>query len=311
MPPPLILVDAYAQIYRGFHALPPLHNAAGQPTGAVFAFARFLLSLDQAYPSPYGAVVFDLGKPVQRLAVLPEYKAQRPPMPEELRAQTPVIREWLVAAGWPIVEQEGCEADDLLAGLAANFADFPVWIVSGDKDLCQLVDDRVQMLITGKHGALTVRGSAEVEEKFGVAPAQMADYLALLGDVSDNIPGVDGVGPKTAADLIKRFGSLSGMMSRLHEIGNENLRHRLQAAASQLEINLQLIRLERQLPETFRSLDAVSRRPPDWTTLQTLAARLELHRLARDLGNWRQQSAMSAESPPPTGPSHYTPDLFA
>lgn len=322
MSEPIILVDAYAQIYRGYFAMPPLTNAAGQPTGAVFAFARFLLGLDRDHASPLGAVVFDVGKPAHRLALAPAYKAQRPPMPDELKAQTPVIREWLMAAGWPMVAHEGWEADDLLAGLAAHFADHPIRIVSADKDLCQLVDDRVQLLVAAdKKGLLVTRGRAEVVAKFAVAPEQIVDYLALIGDASDNIPGVEGIGPKTAAKLIAQFGSLSELLARLAEVKNENLRHRLHAAAAQLAINRQLILLDNHLPDpAMSSIEAVTRRPPDWEAMLGLAERLELHSIARELAVLREARGQSGSAPapmptpklavPPPRPQAFTPDLF-
>jgi DNA polymerase-1 len=318
----IYLIDAYAQIYRGYFAMPPLSNAAGQPTSAVFAFAKFLLALEKEHAPRLGAVVFDVGKPAHRLALAPEYKAQRPPMPEDLKAQTPVIHDWLVAAGWPIVEWAGTEADDLIAGLAANFADHPVRIISADKDLCQLIDGRVQMLVPEKKGGFCCRGVAEVVAKFAVHPDQVVDYLSLIGDASDNIPGVEGVGPKTAAKLVGQFGSIDVLLTRLHEVGNENLRNRLQAAAERLSINRRLIRLDAALPDPAMGLlSAVTRRPPDWDRLLALAGELELHSLVREFNALRENAlglplAPSPPPPPlppaaPVAPSAgFTPDLF-
>jgi DNA polymerase-1 len=326
MADPLYLIDAYAQIYRGYYAMPPLSNAAGQPTSAVFAFAKFLLGLDKDYAPACGAVVFDVGKPVHRLALAPDYKAQRPPMPEDLKRQTPLIREWIAAAGWPVVECEGMEADDLIAGLAAAFADRPVRILSADKDLCQLVDGRVELLVPAPKGGFVRRGPAEVATKFGVAPGQLVDYLALIGDTSDNIPGVDGIGPKTAAKLIGQFGSLAGLLGRLGEVPNENLRHRLGAAADRLAVNRRLITLDAILPDpAMGSPAAITRRPPDWSRLQALAEALELHSIGRELATLSGQGGAQdlpgrptppAASPPkatppaPASAAGFTPDLF-
>ena len=313
----IYLIDAYAQIYRGYFAMPPLSNAAGQPTSAVFAFGKFLLGLEKEHAPRLGAVVFDVGKPAHRLALSPEYKAQRPPMPDDLKAQTPVIHDWLVAAGWPIVEWEGTEADDLIAALAANFADHPVRIISADKDLCQLIDDRVRMLVPEKKGGFSCRGVAEVVSKFAVRPDQVVDYLALIGDVSDNIPGVEGVGPKTAAKLVGQFGSIEALLARLHEVGNENLRNRLQAAAERLSVNRRLIRLDAVLPDPAMATPlAITRRTPDWERLLALAGELELHSLVRELKILREKASdrVPAVSPPPppkpAAPVGFTPDLF-
>jgi DNA polymerase-1 len=314
----IYLIDAYAQIYRGYFAMPPLSNAAGQPTSAVFAFAKFLLALDKEHAPRLGAVVFDVGKPAHRLALAPEYKAQRPPMPEDLKAQTPVIHDWLVAAGWPIVEHAGTEADDLIAALAANFADHPVRILSADKDLCQLIDGRVQMLVPEKKGGFSSRGVDEVVAKFAVRPDQVVDYLALIGDTSDNIPGVEGVGPKTAAKLVGQFGSIDALLARLPEVGNENLRNRLRASAERLSINRQLIRLDAVLPDpAMGTPTAIARRTPDWDRLLALAGELELHSLVRELGVLREKASAGTPAvpsdPPPqpaAPPTGFTPDLF-
>ena len=201
----IMLVDAYAQIYRGFYALPLMSNSQGEYSNAIFAFLRFLLSLEKYHAPDYGAVVFDLGKPTDRLKILPEYKANRSPMPDELRSQLPVIREVVEAFGYPLLECEGREADDLLAAIAAQFADFNVKIISADKDIAQVIDERVEMLIPGGKKGLQKRGVEEVIEKFDVKPEQVVDYLSMIGDASDNIIGVAGVGPKTAAKLINQF----------------------------------------------------------------------------------------------------------
>jgi DNA polymerase-1 len=131
----MVVVDGYSQIYRGYYAVRGLTSASGQPSNAVHALAKFLLRLDREYPSAYGAVALDLGKCAARLAITPAYKANRQPMPDDLRSQMPYIRRWIEAAGWPILEHQGVEADDIIAAVTAEFADLPVLIVSADKDL--------------------------------------------------------------------------------------------------------------------------------------------------------------------------------
>ena len=217
----IILIDAYAQIYRGFYALPLMSNSREEYTNAIFAFSRFLLNLEKESAPSYGAVVFDKGKPIARLKILPEYKANRSPMPDELRSQLPVIKEMITAFGYPVLESEGREADDLLAAIAVNFKDFNVKIISADKDIAQVIDERVEMLVPGgKNRGLEKRGVEEVIAKFAIRPAQIVDYLAMIGDTSDNIIGVAGIGPKTAAKLINQFGSIETMLTKIDAIAN-------------------------------------------------------------------------------------------
>ena len=177
--PRLLLIDAYSQIFRVFYAVRGLTNARGEPTNALYGMARLLLQLHAEWPSEYGAIAFDHGKCTRRIGILPEYKAQRPPMPEDLRAQIAPIREWCEACGWNIVQRDGFEADDLIAGLAAQRGDAQAIILTGDKDLAQLVQDPgVQLLQRGDAKTpSTLAGEAYVRDKFGVAAAQLIDYL--------------------------------------------------------------------------------------------------------------------------------------
>lgn len=215
----IILIDAYAQIYRSFFALRGLSNQQGEPVNALYGMARFLLGLDEHLGSDYGAAVFDKGKCKRRIRILPQYKAQRPPMPDALRAQVEPIRVWMQAFGWPLLEQEGLEADDIIGCIASQSEELPLGILSYDKDLAQLVNARVSLLQPGKNNSWLRQGVQEVQEKFGVRPEQIVDYLALLGDASDNIPGVPGVGPKTAAKLLGQFGSIEKLLANLGEAG--------------------------------------------------------------------------------------------
>lgn len=280
----MLLVDAYAQIFRGFYALPLMTNSKGEYTNAIFAFSRFLLQMEKAESATYGAVVFDLGRCVKRLEILPEYKANRSPTPEELKAQVPGIREMIAAFGFPILESEGIEADDLIAVLAANFADFKVGVVSADKDLAQMIDERVEMLIPqGKGKGFAKMGVAEVVAKFAVRPDQIVDYLSLIGDSSDNIPGVPGVGPKTAAKLLAAHNSIDEMLSNTDAIANEKLRAKIADASEILRKNIKLIKLDTTSPDdSWHLVDKITRAEPDWNKIAKLADDYELKGFKKD-----------------------------
>ena len=191
----LILIDSFAQIFRGYFAVRVLTSHDGTPTNAVFAMAKFLLKLHADYPADAfdGAFVFDLGKPAHRLELAPDYKANRPPAPPDLTAQVPIVRDLIRAFGWPLFEQQAWEADDLISALANAFSEREIRIISADKDLAQLINDRVAMLIPSHTGAgFELRDEAAVLKKFGVPPSGIIDYLALVGDAADNIPGIEG-----------------------------------------------------------------------------------------------------------------------
>ncbi len=270
----ILLIDGYGQLYRAFHGVPMLTNSRGEPINVLYAMARFLLSLEQPYPHEFGAVVFDKGRSIKRLELLPEYKAQRPPMPEALRAQIPAVREWVQAAGWPVVEEEGREADDLIAAIVKARQGRRVYIVSHDKDLGQLVEDFVIQLIpqkiSGKSGIKEI-SPAEIEAKLGVPPKAVPDYLAMVGDSADNIPGLPGVGPKTAAALIRQFGDLSTMLARVGEIGKPGLRDRVIACRELLLKYRELIVLDDSPPAVWTGLEGLRRREPDWHRLREFA----------------------------------------
>lgn len=267
----IVLIDAYAQIYRSFYAVRGLSNPRGELVNALFGIARLLLNLENSLPSSHGAVVFDRGKPARRMELCPEYKAQRPPMPDELRRQVSPIREWLQAFGWPVLEQEGAEADDLIAAVAAVREELPVEILSHDKDLAQLVAPDVAMLHSVKGEQWDRVGPAEVEAKFGVPAAALGDYLSLLGDSSDNIRGVDGVGPKTAAKLLQEYGSIEGIQAHLADIASLRLREKLQAAGELLARNRELVRLDLRLPTDWTGLEGIRRQAPDWDLIKKMA----------------------------------------
>ena len=199
----LLLVDGSSYLYRAFHALPELRSPkTGEPTGAIYGVLNMLRKLATDYKPVALACVFDAKGKTFRDAEYAEYKANRTPMPDDLRSQVEPMREAVAALGWPVLAVEGVEADDVIATLAAE-AKRKGWrtvISTGDKDLAQLVDEEVTLVNTMSNETLDPAG---VRQKFGVAPAQIVDYLALTGDAVDNVPGVDKVGPKTAAKWIQ------------------------------------------------------------------------------------------------------------
>ncbi len=227
---PLILIDGSSWLYRAFHALPPLTNAKGEPTGAVYGMGNMLRKLLREYAPDHIAVIFDPRGKTFRNEIYADYKANRPPVPPELSSQFPVMRELIEALGLPVLQIDGVEADDVIGTLAtrARAAGRQVLVVTGDKDMAQLVDDKVQLLDTMKN---RVTDAAAVIEKFGVRPEQIIDYLALVGDTSDNIPGVPKVGPKTAAKWLGEYGDLQTIIDKANEVGGkigENLRNSLE-----------------------------------------------------------------------------------
>src|SRR3989338_10479394 len=202
-----MLVDGHALMHKGFHAIPFLSTSKGEPTNAVFGFTTILLNAIKDIRPDCLAVTFDLPKPTFRHAEYVEYKAHRRPAPDDLTLQIPKVKEVVRAFNIPIYEQEGYEADDLIGTLATKIytenPDMEVIIVTGDLDTLQLVTDRIKVYTMRKGlSDAFVYGPKEVEGRFGLSPSQMVDYRALKGDPSDNIPGVTGIGEKTASDLI-------------------------------------------------------------------------------------------------------------
>ena len=215
---PLVLVDGSSYLYRAYHALPPLSNRKDHPTGAMKGVTSMLIRLKKDYPSPCCiAVVFDAKGKTFRDEIYPEYKANRPPMPEDLRQQIEPIHQIVAAMGLPLLMVSGVEADDVIGTLAVQAvkANREVVISTGDKDMAQLVNDRVTLVNTMDQKQLDIAG---VVEKFGISPEFMIDYLALMGDKSDNIPGVPGIGQKTAVQLIKNLGGLAGIYKNLDQV---------------------------------------------------------------------------------------------
>ncbi|MGQ0751260.1 MAG: 5'-3' exonuclease, partial [Betaproteobacteria bacterium] len=218
----LLLVDGSSYLYRAFHALPDLRNRNGEPTAAIYGVLNMLRRLHKDTRPDYSACVFDAKGKTFRDDVYPEYKATRAPMPDDLGLQIAPLHEILTAMGWPLLTIEGVEADDVIATLAcaAERQGIDVVIATGDKDLAQLVCPQIRIENANpRTGEREVLDEAGVEKKFGVKPERITDYLALIGDSVDNVPGVDKVGPKTAVRWLAQYGTLDNIIAHADEIG--------------------------------------------------------------------------------------------
>lgn len=243
----LFLVDGSGYIFRAYHALPPLTSPAGVPIGAVVGFCNMIYKLLSTHSDAHIAIIFDSARKNFRNEIYPDYKAHRPPPPEDLIPQFALIRDAAAAFGLPSLELEGYEADDLIATYARLAVEHhvPVTIISSDKDLMQLVRDGVRMIDPMKQ---TRVGPNEVYEKFGVVPELVVDVQALCGDSVDNVPGVPGIGIKTAAQLINEFGSLENLLGRLSEIKQPKRREALESNAELARISKRLVTLDDHVP---------------------------------------------------------------
>jgi len=289
-PPPrrLFLLDGTALAYRAFHGMARsrLTDRRGRPTGAVYGFTATLLRLLREERPDHLAVAFDPPGPTFRHALFPDYKATRERMPEELVAQMPVVRDVVRALDFPVLEVPGWEADDVLATVARRAAaeGATVYLVTADKDLFQLVGDRVRIynLLQRGDAPPEVLDAKGVEEKFGVPPDRVADVLALMGDASDNVPGVPGIGGKTAVELVRRFGPLEEVLRRADEVEKPRVREALKVHAEQARLSYALVRIPCDAPVPFSFEDAAVR-PPDPAKARPLFEELDFRRFLGDL----------------------------
>ena len=248
------LIDGYSLLYRAFYALPQsISTSSGLPTNALYGFTSMLLKLLDSEEEVGLGVVWDGGMPKFRLEIFPEYKAQRSAMPEELRSQLDHLDEILKAMNIPAIRAEGFEADDALATMSRQVPEgVELFIVTGDQDAMQLVDGRVKVLRTTRGVSETkTYGRDEVVDEYGVTPEQIPDYKALTGDSSDNIPGVRGIGPKGAANLLKRFGTLDGVYQNLENISAKGTRNKLEEGKESAFMSLELARMRFDVPVKF------------------------------------------------------------
>ncbi len=277
----ILLVDALALVYRSYFAIPSLSTAAGVPTNALLGFIKTMRQVQEIWKPEYSAVVFDGGIPPKRLELLPEYKAQRPPMPDTLRAQLPLIESYLDRAGIASIRKKPEEADDLLASLAllAAGAELEVLVLSPDKDLMQIVSEQIALIIPGKaEEKVTPQG---VLERTGVTPAQIVDWLALIGDSADNIPGVPGVGPKTAARWLSRWQNIDALAAHQAELKPEKLRLAFLDSLADVRRNLELTRLRQDLE--VPPLAELQVGTPDFKQLLAFYHKYELNAFAQEL----------------------------
>jgi len=277
----LVLVDGSSYLYRAFHALPALTNSADQPTGAMHGVLAMLRRLRQTYDPDYFAVVFDPRGPTLRDEWYPEYKANRPPMPEELAAQIEPLHDIIRAQGIPLVQVAGIEADDVIGTLATAAAEagMEVVISTGDKDFAQLVDEHVTLVNTMDDSKLDVAG---VMTKFGVTPEQIVDYLALVGDTVDNIPGVPKVGPKTAVKWLTQYGTLDEIIAHADDIKGK-IGDNLRAALEQLPLSRKLVTILRDI-ELETAIEDLVPGAPDQTRLLEFYRNFEFGTWLKELG---------------------------
>ena len=280
----LLLIDGHAVAYRAFFAIRELSTAAGEPTNAVYGFIRMVQHLVRHWNPSHAAVVFDGGLSAERMELLPSYKAQRAAMPDALRMQFSAMEEFLAQAGLAMVRQEQQEADDVLATLCdqASAASAEVLVATGDKDMFQLANEQVFIIPTTKSDERM--GPPEVLSRTGVLPRQIPDWLALIGDQADNIPGVPGVGPKTAAKLLREFQSVDGLYAALAAVPSDKLRAALESHRASVERNLKMTRLHTDLPLAINWRDC-RLAPGDTSGLLSLYRRLEFHAMVRSLEN--------------------------
>ena len=288
----LLIVDGHAYAYRAFHAIRDLRGPAGRPTNAIYGFIKMLEKMRSGLEPAHLMVVWDGGLSAERRMAWPEYKAQRPEMPGDLRPQLDEIESYLAAAGIMSYCGDGVEADDYIACLARHAADagWNVVIASSDKDFMQLVSARIGLLNPNDKTG-TIWTHAQVRAKAGVEPEQVADWLALMGDAVDNIPGVPGVGPKTAAELLKQFGSVTVLLERLAEVKSDKLRAALQVSAAAVQRNLKLVQLQ-SVPCEFAPAQ-LAVRPADRERLHELFRRWGFKGMIETLD--RQRSEQQAE----------------
>jgi DNA polymerase-1 len=268
----LLIIDGHSYAYRAFHAIRELHSPSGQPTNAIYGFIKMLAKLRATTVLTHWIVVWDGGLSAERLAALPEYKAQRAEMPELMRPQLDEIVSYLEAARVASFCRDGIEADDVIACLARR-AEGKGWetvIASADKDFMQLVSPRIGLL--NPHDKTeTVWTDEQVRGKTGVEPSQIVDWLSLMGDAVDNISGVPGVGPKTAADLLRQFGSVEKLFGGLEKVKSERLRAALLNAKDTVRRNRELVRLH-DVDCDF-SVEAMAVKAPDMARLRELYSR--------------------------------------
>ncbi|MDA8424334.1 MAG: hypothetical protein M0Z89_13505, partial [Nitrospiraceae bacterium] len=273
------IIDGNSYIYRAFYAIRGLSNSAGLPTNAVFGFANMLLKVIKEKTPDLLAIVFDPKGPTRRHLEYKEYKAHRPPMPKDLVPQIPYIHNLVTAFRIPVFVQAGQEADDLIATLAqkAELDGMSVTIVTGDKDLLQLVGPHIKVYDTLKD---KIYGPSDVEERFGVPPDRVIEIMGLMGDAADNIPGVPGIGEKTAQALIKQYGTIENVLAHAKDITKPKLRQSLLEFAHLARLSRELAVLRADVPLDV-NYDDLKMKPPDNAALMKMLKELEFPSLLK------------------------------
>lgn len=294
MTTPLILIDASSYFFRAFHALPPLNNSKGQPTGAIYGVANMIKKLIKDYQPTHLAVVFDAKGKTFRDEWYPEYKAHRPPTPPELSSQFEPLIKLLDAMGLPLLIIEGVEADDVIGTLAqqAHAAGHRVVISTGDKDMAQLVNDEVSLINTMNNYRMDIQG---VIDKFGVRPNQIIDYLTLTGDSADNIPGVNKCGPKTAAKWLAEYGTLDELMAHAGDIGGK-VGEYLRDSIAHLPLSKQLVTIKTDVSLPL-SIEELKPKAPNKEQLISITAELEFKNWLKELMQSDEQVEIALTAP--------------
>ena len=288
--PTLYILDGYSRIYQVYHAIDEMTGPAGQPTHAVFGIVRDLLNILKARKPDYLAVAFEGGGPVFRSEIFADYKAQRGPMPDDLRAQIPVIKRVFEAFRIPILAHSGMEADDIIATLARRAAErgMDVTICTADKDARQLLTDQIRIL--NLRDGKFIDAPALLAD-WGIAPGQVVDYLALTGDTVDNVPGVPGIGPVSASGLLKEFGTLDNLLANIDRVKGAKKQQNLREHSDTARRARELVQLREDLPLEL-----------DWDALKVAGydARALID-LCTECGFHRFQQEIAADAPPRRG----------
>jgi 5'-3' exonuclease len=252
----LLLIDGHYYVYRSFHAIQSLNNTRGEPTNAIYGFVKTVRKMLKDLRPDRAAIFWDEGMPEKRVLLQPAYKQQREAMPEKMIPQLEFIRAFVRPMGFKSIALPNTEADDLMGCyvLAAERDQYDTVLATNDKDLFQLVSDRVKVYSTNKtdlkqpKDSHALLGVAEVTEKWGVPPAGIGEVLALTGDVVDNIPGIEGIGSKTASNLIRQFGTVQNLLANLHQVSSEKVRKRLEEGRTRILQNREMVKLDLDHP---------------------------------------------------------------
>jgi DNA polymerase I len=273
----LYLLDGNSYVYRAFHAIRGLKDSSGFPTNAIYGFSSMLIKVLTVEKPGYMAVIFDFPAPTFRHKLYSDYKAKRPPMPDELRMQFPVVKEVVSAFNIAMFESEGYEADDIIATLARKFEHVAsVFVLSQDKDCLQLVSPGIKVIRENK--SRKICDEENVRAFYGVPPCMFADCLALCGDSSDNIEGIPGVGWKTAAKLVRRFGNIENLISSIDGLESQKLREAIKDSRGKLLLNKKLVHLDSGVP-VKADMEELKVRRPEAEKMRALLQKFEMKKL--------------------------------